>query len=58
MTVHFNNLVLMTLNAWREGCYTPMAKAWTLHIWTKNVQLEDAYCDYILREMLNTSRFI
>lgn len=58
MNAHFDNLALMTLSAWREGCFTLTARAWTPHTWTKNAQLEVAYCDCILRGVLNASRCI
>ncbi|CAG01619.1 unnamed protein product [Tetraodon nigroviridis] len=35
MSVQFNNLALMTLNDWQQGYFILMARAWTLHTWTK-----------------------
>lgn len=58
MNAHFDNLALMTLSAWQEGCFTPKARAWTPHTWTKNAQLEVHYFDCILKEVLKTSRCI
>lgn len=43
MSVQFNNLALMTLNAWQEGCFIQMA---TLHTWTRSVVLKHSLSNY------------
>lgn len=40
MSVQFNNLALMTLNDWQQGYFILMARAWTLHTWTKSINMK------------------
>lgn len=51
MSALFDNSALMTLSAWQEDCCTPMARAWTPHIWTDAALLQVLCCDCDLKEV-------